>query len=143
MKERYGHQRLIRTRSSRAAPRRAYPAQGEYTMWPATQIPHILRLLMAAFVFGIPEAKLRVIAPEVGGGFGSKIDVYAEYGLLPALAEKLGLPVKWVEERSRGLRRDDPRARRRPARSSSAPSRRQDDGAAGKRLANMGGDSSS
>jgi carbon-monoxide dehydrogenase large subunit len=75
------------------------PAQGEYTLWSATQIPHILRVLLA-MTLGIPEAKLRVIAPDVGGGFGSKLDVYAEEQLALALARKLGRPIKWTEDRS-------------------------------------------
>jgi carbon-monoxide dehydrogenase large subunit len=75
------------------------PAQGEYTVWSATQIPHILRVLLA-MTLGIPEARLRVIAPDVGGGFGSKLNVYAEEQLALALARKLGRPIKWIEERS-------------------------------------------
>jgi carbon-monoxide dehydrogenase large subunit len=75
------------------------PAQGEFTLWSATQIPHILRVLLAMTV-GVPETKLRVIAPDVGGGFGSKLNVYAEEQLALALARKLGRPVKWTEERS-------------------------------------------
>ena len=72
---------------------------GDVTLWSATQIPHILRLLTAA-TLGMPETKLRVIAPDVGGGFGSKLDVYAEELLAVAIARRLGRPVKWVEERS-------------------------------------------
>ena len=72
---------------------------GGVTLWSATQVPHILRLLTAA-TLGIPETKLRVVAPDVGGGFGSKLDVYAEELLAVALARRLGTPVKWVEERS-------------------------------------------
>ena len=72
---------------------------GDVTLWSATQIPHILRLLTAA-TLGMSETKLRVIAPDVGGGFGSKLDVYAEELLAVALARRLGTPVKWVEERS-------------------------------------------
>jgi carbon-monoxide dehydrogenase large subunit len=98
--ERYRQNRLI---PSAIEPRgvlvQPVPAQGEFTVWSATQIPHILRVLLAMTV-GIPEAKLRVIAPDVGGGFGSKLNVYAEEQLALALARKLGLPVKWVEERS-------------------------------------------
>ena len=75
------------------------PAQGEYTVWSATQVPHILRVLLA-MTLEIPETKLRVIAPDVGGGFGSKLNVYAEEALALALARKLGRPVKWIEERS-------------------------------------------
>jgi aerobic carbon-monoxide dehydrogenase large subunit len=75
------------------------PAQGEYTLWSATQVPHILRVLLA-MTLGIPESKLRVIAPDVGGGFGSKLNVYAEEQLALALARKLGRPIKWIEDRS-------------------------------------------
>jgi len=59
-----------------------------------------MRLLMTAFVFGIPETKMRVIAPQVGGGFGTKIFLYPEYCLMAALARKIGKPVKWMETRS-------------------------------------------
>ena len=72
---------------------------GDVTLWSATQVPHILRLLAAA-TLGMSETKLRVIAPDVGGGFGSKLDVYAEELLAVALARRLGRPVKWIEERS-------------------------------------------
>ncbi len=71
----------------------------EVTLWSATQIPHILRLALQ-LVLGIPEAKIRVIAPDVGGGFGSKLNVYAEEALAVALAKRLGRPVKWTEERA-------------------------------------------
>jgi carbon-monoxide dehydrogenase large subunit len=71
----------------------------EVTLYAATQIPHILRLLVAA-TLGMSETKLRVVAPDVGGGFGSKLDVYAEDLLAVALARRLGRPVKWTEERS-------------------------------------------
>src|ERR1044072_9080057 len=59
-----------------------------------------MRLLMTAFVFGIPETKMRCIAPQVGGGFGTKFFLYPEYVLMAALAEKTGRPVKWMESRS-------------------------------------------
>src|SRR5262249_52012802 len=76
------------------------PATGEYTVWMTSQCPHVMRLLMTAFVFGIPETKMRCIAPQVGGGFGTKIFLYPEYVLMAALAEKTGRPVKWMEGRS-------------------------------------------
>jgi aerobic carbon-monoxide dehydrogenase large subunit len=99
--ERYRHQRLIpnamEPRSVLAQP----SPTGDLTMWSATQVPHILRVTLSG-VIGIPEAKLRVIAPDVGGGFGSKVDVYAEEALCLALARRLGRPVKWTEERSEG-----------------------------------------
>ena len=72
---------------------------GDVTLWSATQVPHILRFTMP-LVLGIPESKVRVIAPDVGGGFGSKLDVYAEEFLAVALAKRLGRPVKWTEERA-------------------------------------------
>ena len=72
---------------------------GEYTVYSSTQIPHILRTALV-IATGIPEAKLRVVAPDVGGGFGSKLEVYAEDAICLALAQKLGRPVKWIEERS-------------------------------------------
>jgi carbon-monoxide dehydrogenase large subunit len=73
----------------------------EVTLWSATQIPHILRFALAAF-FGIPEQNIRVIAPDVGGGFGSKLQVTAEEVLAVLVARKLGRPVKWTESRSEG-----------------------------------------
>ena len=71
---------------------------GDVTIWSATQIPHILRFTMQ-LVLGIPESKVRIIAPDVGGGFGSKLNAYAEEYLAVALARRLGRPVKWIEER--------------------------------------------
>src|SRR5580704_7683281 len=73
----------------------------EVTLWTATQIPHVLRFLIAA-VLGIGEQNIRVIAPDVGGGFGSKLQVTAEEFLAVLLARKLGRPVKWTESRSEG-----------------------------------------
>jgi aerobic carbon-monoxide dehydrogenase large subunit len=72
---------------------------GEVTLWSATQTPHIQRFAMQ-LVLGIPESKIRVIAPDVGGGFGSKIQVYGEAPIAIALARRLGRPVKWTEERA-------------------------------------------
>jgi len=73
----------------------------QYTLYSATQIPHILRLMLA-LTTGIPEHKLRVIAPDVGGGFGSKLQVTAEEVLCLLIARRLGRPVKWTESRSEG-----------------------------------------
>jgi carbon-monoxide dehydrogenase large subunit len=75
------------------------PFGGDYTIYSATQIPHILKVMLALTV-GIPETNLRVVAPAVGGGFGCKLNVYAEEVLALALARKLRQPVRWVEERS-------------------------------------------
>ena len=100
MKERYRQNRLIPNAiEPRGVIVQPVPTQGEFTMWSATQIPHILRTTLT-LATGIPEAKLRVIAPDVGGGFGSKLNIYAEEALCLALARKLGLPIKWIEERS-------------------------------------------
>ncbi|MEU0572325.1 xanthine dehydrogenase family protein molybdopterin-binding subunit [Nonomuraea sp. NPDC005983] len=72
-----------------------------FTLWSSTQIPHVLRVMLAV-VTGIPEHKLRVIAPDVGGGFGSKLQVTAEEVLCLLLTRRLGRPVKWTESRSEG-----------------------------------------
>ena len=77
------------------------PVGDEYTLWSSTQVPHVLRLMLA-LVTGIPEHKLRVVAPDVGGGFGSKLQVTAEEVLTVLIARKLGRPVKWSESRSEG-----------------------------------------
>jgi carbon-monoxide dehydrogenase large subunit len=98
--KRYVQQRLI---PSAMEPRGVVvvpqPYGGEYTVYSATQIPHILKIMLA-ITTGIPETSLRVIAPAVGGGFGSKLNVYAEEILAVVLAKQLGRPIRWVEERS-------------------------------------------
>ncbi|MFT0170930.1 xanthine dehydrogenase family protein molybdopterin-binding subunit [Paraburkholderia mimosarum] len=71
-----------------------------YTVYVSNQNPHVERLLMAAFVLGLPETKLRIVAPDVGGGFGSKIFLYAEDVALTWAAKKIRRPVKWTAERS-------------------------------------------
>jgi aerobic carbon-monoxide dehydrogenase large subunit len=73
----------------------------EYTLWSATQIPHVLRVMLA-LTTGIPEQNIRVIAPDVGGGFGSKLQVTAEEVLALLISRKVGRPVKWTETRSEG-----------------------------------------
>jgi aerobic carbon-monoxide dehydrogenase large subunit len=75
-------------------------ATGEYTLYTTTQNPHVIRLLMGAFVLNIPEHKLRVVAPDVGGGFGSKIFHYAEEAIITWAAGKIRRPIKWTAERS-------------------------------------------
>src|SRR6266511_2939676 len=100
IKETYWHPRLIPNAiEPRGVVVQPSPAMGEFTLWSATQIPHILKI-MVALTLGIPETKLRVIAPDVGGGFGSKLNVYAEEAIAVAMARRLGKPVKWIEERS-------------------------------------------
>jgi carbon-monoxide dehydrogenase large subunit len=100
VKENYRQQRLIpNAMEPRSVLVQPTPATGEYTMWSATQVPHIARVTLSGTT-GIPETKLRVVAPDVGGGFGSKLNVYAEEALCLVLARRLCLPVKWTEERS-------------------------------------------
>src|SRR5260370_8198064 len=81
-----------------ALPRWNGPAE-ELTLWSTTQNPHIARFILSGMT-GLPEHKLRVIAPEVGGGFGSKIPVYPDEALTLWAAMKLNRPVKWTETRT-------------------------------------------
>jgi aerobic carbon-monoxide dehydrogenase large subunit len=76
------------------------PSTEEYTLWATSQAPHVHKLVVAAFVLGIPEQKIRVIAPDVGGGFGSKIFVYFDMPLVLWLSKQLGRPVKFFEDRT-------------------------------------------
>ena len=76
------------------------PGTGDYTLYTTSQNPHVIRLLMGAFVLSIPEHKLRVIAPDVGGGFGSKIYHYAEEAFLTWASKEVGRPLKWTADRS-------------------------------------------
>jgi carbon-monoxide dehydrogenase large subunit len=78
------------------------PQGDNFTMWSSTQIPHILRVMLA-MVTGVPEHKLRVIAPDVGGGFGGKLQVNPEEVLALLIARRLGKPIKWTETRSESL----------------------------------------
>jgi carbon-monoxide dehydrogenase large subunit len=78
----------------------------EYTLYVANQNPHVERLLMCAFVLGIPEHKMRVIAPDVGGGFGSKIFLYGEETALVFASKHIGRPIKWTAERSEAFLSD-------------------------------------
>jgi carbon-monoxide dehydrogenase large subunit len=100
IRERIVQQRLIpNAMEPRAALAQWSGASGELTLWNTTQNPHILRFLCSA-VTGVPEDKLRVIAPEVGGGFGSKIAAYPADFLTVFCAKTLNRPVKWAETRS-------------------------------------------
>jgi aerobic carbon-monoxide dehydrogenase large subunit len=91
---------------SRAALAEYEPATGDYTLYTSTQLPHVARVLIGVLMLGIPERKLRVVAPDVGGGFGSKQVVYAEEALLTWAARKLERPVKWVADRSESFQSD-------------------------------------
>lgn len=75
-----------------------HSGEGTLTLWTSTQIPHLIRTLLPAMI-NVPENKIRIVAPEVGGGFGSKLNLYAEEALCSHLAMRLGAPVKWIESR--------------------------------------------
>src|SRR6266571_4781217 len=97
------HQRLAPiAMEPRGVLARYFPGEEELTVWSSTQIPHLLRTQLALMI-GIPENKLRVITPEVGGGFGSKLNVYAEEALLGWISMQLGKPVKWIESRRENM----------------------------------------
>jgi carbon-monoxide dehydrogenase large subunit len=81
-------------------------SSGDYTLYTTSQNPHVIRLLMGAFVLHIPENKLRVVAPDVGGGFGSKIYHYAEEAIVTWASAKVRRPVKWTAERSESFMSD-------------------------------------
>jgi carbon-monoxide dehydrogenase large subunit len=103
VKRRFVNQRLIpafmEPRAVVAAP---MGMSDEITIWSSTQIPHVLRVLLT-LVTGIPEQNLRVVAPDVGGGFGGKLQCYREEILVVQLARKLGRPIKWTETRSENM----------------------------------------
>jgi carbon-monoxide dehydrogenase large subunit len=81
---------------------RYFPGEQELTLWTSTQIPHLCRTSVAVML-GMPENKLRLITPEVGGGFGSKLNVYAEEAILGWASMQVGRPVKWIEGRRENL----------------------------------------
>jgi aerobic carbon-monoxide dehydrogenase large subunit len=87
----------------RAAIAEYNPATGQYALWSTSQFPHVVRLLMGLFVLNIPQHKLRVVAPDVGGGFGVKQFHYAEEAVITWATAKLRRPIKWVCERSEGF----------------------------------------
>jgi aerobic carbon-monoxide dehydrogenase large subunit len=103
VKQRVLHQRLAPiAMEPRGVLARYYPGEQELTLWSSTQIPHLMRTQVALMI-GIPENKLRVITPEVGGGFGSKLNVYAEEALLGWISMQLAKPVKWIETRRENI----------------------------------------
>ena len=103
VKQRVLHRRLAPiAMEPRGVLARYFPGEEELTLWSSTQIPHLLRTQVALMI-GIPENKLRVITPEVGGGFGSKLNVYAEEALLGWISMQLGKPVKWIETRRENM----------------------------------------
>ncbi|MGH3672270.1 MAG: xanthine dehydrogenase family protein molybdopterin-binding subunit, partial [Pseudonocardiaceae bacterium] len=101
VKRRFRQQRLI---PAFMEPRSVVvdPTGEQLTMWSSTQVPHILKT-MVALTLGLPEQKVRVIAPDVGGGFGGKLQVTPEEILAVLIAQRMGKPVKWTESRSESL----------------------------------------
>src|SRR4029079_731458 len=91
---------------ARAALRHYDKAEDHYTCWTTSQNPHVARLVMSAFYNVAPENKLRVIAPDVGGGFGSKIYIYPEEIVCLWASKKTGVPVKWVADRTESFLSD-------------------------------------
>lgn len=82
------------------------PYRDELTLYTSSQNPHLIRLLMCAFVMGLPEHKVRVVSPDVGGGFGSKIFHYPEEVICAWTTRKIGRPVKWTATRSESFQTD-------------------------------------
>ncbi len=103
VKQKFIHQRLAPISvETRGVVARYFPGEDELTVWSSTQIPHLLRAMLA-LVLGFPEHRIRIIAPEVGGGFGCKLNVYREEALLAHLAMKLKGTVKWIEGRRENI----------------------------------------
>jgi carbon-monoxide dehydrogenase large subunit len=104
VKQKLVHQRLAPiAMETRGVIARYLATDKELTVWSSTQIPHLLKTHLAKML-RLPEEQVRVIAPDVGGAFGSKLNVYAEEGLLAWIAMKLGRAVKWIEERRENFR---------------------------------------
>jgi carbon-monoxide dehydrogenase large subunit len=103
VKERFINQRLAPVAMEpRGTVANLQMPDNELVVWSSTQVPHLLRTQLALMV-RVPENKTRVIAPEVGGGFGSKCDIYSEDGLVAYLTKKTGRPVKWIESRRENI----------------------------------------
>ena len=103
----YANNRLIPNAMEPRAANAHYTRHDDsWTLYVANQNPHVERLLMCAFVLGIPESKMRVIAPDVGGGFGSKIFLYGEETALVWASKRVGRPIKWTAERSESFLAD-------------------------------------
>jgi carbon-monoxide dehydrogenase large subunit len=103
IKQKILHKRLAPiAMETRGVLARYYPGEQELTLWTSTQIPHLCRT-QVAIMLGMPENKLRLITPEVGGGFGSKLNVYAEEALMGWISMQLNRPVKWIEGRRENM----------------------------------------
>jgi carbon-monoxide dehydrogenase large subunit len=107
VKKRIVNQRLVANpMEPRACVARYDEATGDWTLWVTSQNPHVHRLLMTAFVLGIPEHKVRVIAPDVGGGFGSKIFLYNEETVCTWAAKQVKRPIRWTSSRREAFQTD-------------------------------------
>jgi len=107
VKKRIVNQRLVaNAMEPRACVARYEAATDELTLWVTSQNPHVHRLLMTAFVLGIPEHKVRVIAPDVGGGFGSKIFLYNEETVCSWASRKIQRPIRWTATRREAFQTD-------------------------------------
>jgi carbon-monoxide dehydrogenase large subunit len=107
VKKRIVNQRLVaNAMEPRACVARYDEATGDWTLWVTSQNPHVHRLLMTAFVLGIPEHKVRVIAPDVGGGFGSKIFLYNEETVCTWATKQIKRPIRWTSSRREAFQTD-------------------------------------
>ena len=107
VKKRIVNQRLVANpMEPRACVARYDEATGDWTLWVTSQNPHVHRLLMTAFVLGIPEHKVRVIAPDVGGGFGSKIFLYNEETVCTWATKQVKRPIRWTSSRREAFQTD-------------------------------------
>jgi carbon-monoxide dehydrogenase large subunit len=95
----YNHRLVPNAMEPRGVVAHYEPGRGQLTIWSSTQNPHILKSMIAGML-GLGEDQVRAIAPEVGGGFGAKINIYAEEYVCAAVSRRLGIPVKWIEDRS-------------------------------------------
>jgi carbon-monoxide dehydrogenase large subunit len=107
VKKRIINQRLVaNAMEPRACVARYDDSTGDWTLWVTSQNPHVHRLLMTAFVLGIPEHKVRVIAPDVGGGFGSKIFLYNEETVCTWATKQIKRPIRWTSSRREAFQTD-------------------------------------
>jgi carbon-monoxide dehydrogenase large subunit len=107
VKKRIINQRLVANpMEPRACVARYDESTGDWTLWVTSQNPHVHRLLMTAFVLGIPEHKVRVIAPDVGGGFGSKIFLYNEETVCTWATKQIKRPIRWTSSRREAFQTD-------------------------------------
>ena len=95
----YNHRLVPNAMEPRGVVAHYEPGRSQLTIWSSTQNPHILKSMISGML-GLGEDQVRAIAPEVGGGFGAKINIYAEEYVCAAVSKRLGIPVKWIEDRS-------------------------------------------